>query len=102
MKPVFVVAALVVLALAGCASPTPQTNVRAFCRDVANHDPDVRQIREISAGQPIYAADHQIELEEKLHAAEQKCLIAHGAAPAGGVQPRNDQWYRSGPLDFLF
>ena len=102
MKPIFVLGALTWLALVACSPPSPQANVRAFCRDYANNDPDVRRLREIGAGQPLYAADHQIELQEKLREAEQKCLVAHGAA-VGGVQPVNQQWYRSsGPLDWLF
>lgn len=102
MRKVLALGACAVVALAGCSAPTPQSNVKAFCRDVANHDPEVQQIREIGAGQPLYQADHQIELQQKLHLAEQKCLVAHGAAPPGGVQPSNDPWYRSGPLDWLF
>ena len=102
MKRIFVLGAFAVFAISGCSSPTPQANIRAFCRDYANNDPDVRRIREIGAGQPLYEADHQIELQEKLREAEQKCLVAHGAA-VGGVQPVNQQWYRSsGPLDWLF
>jgi hypothetical protein len=88
--------------LVGCSQPTPQTNVQGFCRDFANHDPEVKRIREIGAGQPNYAADHQLELEQKLHTAEQKCLIAHGAAPLGGVQPSQNQWYQGGPFRWLF
>jgi hypothetical protein len=101
MKPLAIASALA-LCVAGCGGPSPQTNVRAFCAAQANHDPDVERIRMIGAGAPFYADEHQIELQAKLHAAEQKCLFAHGAAPPGGVQPYDQRWYSHDPFDWLF
>ena len=82
-----------VIGLVACAARTPESDVQRLCRDYANNDPGVKLIREIGAGQSIYMAEHQLELEAKLRTAEQKCLAAHGAAPRGGVAVGKRLWY---------
>lgn len=92
MRPAYALALAVLLAGCGRAG-TLQQQAADACSEQSYKDPTVQRILMIGAGQPAYLADHQLEMDAARHEAEQKCLVARGIAPRGGVQPRTPQWY---------
>ncbi len=79
-------AAVVLLALAGCGGP-PDTSPQAQCGRRADDDPQVRALllqRTVSGAEDLnLAAAYQRARRQ----AVQRCLAGQGLAPSGGVEP---------------
>ena len=79
---------LLVLPAAGCASSQhPPDSPQAFCQRQANNDPEVTKLENqvMVEGGPGPYQRQKIELLK--YRALQRCLLARGAAPKGGVEP---------------
>ena len=73
---------------AGCASnPYPPNSPQAFCARQAEKDQVVRQLTDgaMSDGGP--GPYQQQRIDHARYEAMQRCLLARGAAPPGGVEP---------------
>ena len=81
---------ILLTALAACGGPPapPDPPAVAACKERANDDPTVRQIRAMQAGTPPLIRTLHDDLQLALNRATAACLHAMGLAPPpGGVEP---------------